>query len=204
MTETPSLDSPRRTAILRAVIPLFGRVGYRRASMDSLAEAAGLSKPGLYLHFASKEAVFTAAMRLYLQEGLALVEQHVQAADQGLFLRLANAMDAWFGRHLRTFTPASFDVIATGDHLSPNEIEQAKVAFRVHLETAITESPEYAARPHACTPAEIALVLYQFGLSWKQHGMTPRAFRHAVELCIRACCQIGAPAHHLSGKEQTS
>lgn len=203
MTDTCCEDETRRSEILRAVIPLFGRVGYRRASMDSLANVAGLSKPGLYLHFASKDEVFVAAMRLYLQVGLALVEQHVQATGLGLYTRLANAMDAWFGRHLRTFTPASFDVIAAGDHLSPDEIEQAKVAFRAHLETAIARSPEYASRPQACAPAEIALVLYQFGLSWKQHGMTPRVFRELVDLCIRACCQLEGAAHHSSGQERT-
>lgn len=191
MLETATPDNPRREAILRAVMPVFGRLGYRRASMDNLAAAAGLSKPGLYLHFSSKENVFTAAMRLYLEEGLALVKEKLDQ-DIRLYERLVGAMDAWFGRHMRTFTPASFDVIATGDHLSPYEVEQAKVCFRSLLESAIANSTEYAIRQQACTPAEIALVLFQFGLSWKQHGMSEAHFLSSVGLCVRACCQIDA------------
>lgn len=188
----PKPESTRRDAILRAVIPVFGKMGYRRASMDNLATAAGLSKPGLYLHFASKDEVFEAAMRLYLMDGLARVEQQLDPQGATLHTRLLHAMDAWFGRHMRTFTPASFDVIAAGDHLSPDGIEQAKLTFRSLLASAIARAPEYHARTQVCTPEEIATVLFQLGLSWKQHGITRRQFLASISLGIRACCQIEA------------
>lgn len=190
--EPPKPESARRDTILRAVIPVFGKLGYRRASMDNLATAAGLSKPGLYLHFASKDEVFEAAMRLYLMDGLAGVEQQLNQPGATLHTRLLHAMDAWFGRHMRTFTPASFDVIAAGDHLSPDDIEQAKQAFRSLLASAIAQAPEYGARAQLCSPEEIAAVLFQLGLSWKQHGITRRRFLASVSLGIRACCQIEA------------
>ena len=59
---TPPSRLTKDQTILRAVIPVFGRLGFRKAAMDDLAEAAGLSKQGLYLHFASKEEIFVAAM----------------------------------------------------------------------------------------------------------------------------------------------
>ena len=41
---------------------MFLRYGFKKTSMDDLARAAGLSRQGLYLHFATKEALFKEAV----------------------------------------------------------------------------------------------------------------------------------------------
>lgn len=48
----------KRRSILDAASPLFGDVGYERASIDAIAAAAGVSKPTIYSHFGSKEQLF--------------------------------------------------------------------------------------------------------------------------------------------------
>src|SRR5262245_29785734 len=48
----------RQEAIFAAAIAIFLRFGFKKTSMDDLARAAGLSRQGLYLHFASKDALF--------------------------------------------------------------------------------------------------------------------------------------------------
>jgi AcrR family transcriptional regulator len=49
-----------RDAIVTAAVPVFGRHGYAKTSMDLLARAAGLSRPALYQYFANKADVFRA------------------------------------------------------------------------------------------------------------------------------------------------
>jgi AcrR family transcriptional regulator len=49
--------------LLEAALSVFARMGYSGASMDAVAEAAGLSKPTLYKYFDSKEVLFTAMMQ---------------------------------------------------------------------------------------------------------------------------------------------
>jgi AcrR family transcriptional regulator len=44
--------------ILGAAASVFARRGYSEARMDDVAEEAGVSKGGLYLHFPSKDALF--------------------------------------------------------------------------------------------------------------------------------------------------
>ena len=51
----------RREQIIDAAILEFAEKGYEKASMGSIAARAGLSKGGLYHHFASKDAVLAAA-----------------------------------------------------------------------------------------------------------------------------------------------
>ena len=65
-----SPDAPRRGrprsqandhAILEAAVQLLGEVGYTRLSMEGVAAAAGVSKPTLYLRYASKAELVAAA-----------------------------------------------------------------------------------------------------------------------------------------------
>ncbi|MEO8530341.1 MAG: TetR family transcriptional regulator C-terminal domain-containing protein [Deltaproteobacteria bacterium] len=45
-------------AILEAALDVFSRHGFRGATLDQIADAAGLSKPNLLYYFASKEAIY--------------------------------------------------------------------------------------------------------------------------------------------------
>jgi TetR/AcrR family transcriptional repressor of mexJK operon len=52
----------KRAAILEAAMGLFPARGYDGASMEAIAQAAGVSKLTVYSHFADKEALFGAAV----------------------------------------------------------------------------------------------------------------------------------------------
>ena len=44
-----------RDLLLSAAEQIFARVGYEKAQVEEIAEAAGFSKGALYAHFKSKE-----------------------------------------------------------------------------------------------------------------------------------------------------
>ncbi|MEU2156763.1 TetR/AcrR family transcriptional regulator [Streptomyces sp. NPDC019396] len=71
----------REKQMLDAAVQSFGRLGYRAASMDEIAELAGVSKPLVYLYLNSKEDLFTACIR---REAAALVAAVRAAVDPGL------------------------------------------------------------------------------------------------------------------------
>jgi AcrR family transcriptional regulator len=93
-------DSSRTAALARqgeivdAAIPVFLRFGYKKASMDAVAAAAGLSRQAVYLHFPGKEALFKAVVGQLCQStgeaaraalrrpGLTLGEQLLAAFDE--------------------------------------------------------------------------------------------------------------------------
>ncbi|MEU6995633.1 TetR/AcrR family transcriptional regulator [Streptomyces sp. NPDC046465] len=60
----------REQQMLDAAVRTFGQRGYRAASMDEIAELAGVSKPLVYLYLNSKEELFSACIR---REAAALV-----------------------------------------------------------------------------------------------------------------------------------
>ena len=52
----------RREQILDVAINVFGRAGYYGASMNDIADAAGVTKPVLYQHFDSKSDLYRALL----------------------------------------------------------------------------------------------------------------------------------------------
>lgn len=58
--EFNSEPGPKRRAIIGAATRVFLEQGYGVASMDAIAEEAGVSKQTVYSHFGSKEALFEA------------------------------------------------------------------------------------------------------------------------------------------------
>jgi len=183
---TQEAPSPRAEAILAAVMPVFGRYGFKKTSVDDLAAAAGLSKQGLYLHFASKEELFLQATRHYLDVGLALVDQALAREGAALQDRIVDAMDAWFGRHLVTYSPEALDVIAAGDQLAGDAVDGYKAGFRDRLARALRQSPGFIDRS-TVTAEELAAVLFTFGLTWKEGRKSRAEFVAQMRLCVRAC-----------------
>ena len=58
MSEQRMSGEERRTAIMRAVLPLFAKQGFAQTTTRELAEAAGVSEALLYKHFPSKESLY--------------------------------------------------------------------------------------------------------------------------------------------------
>ncbi|MFD3837658.1 TetR/AcrR family transcriptional regulator [Streptomyces sp. NPDC058642] len=104
----------REQQMLDAAVETFGRRGYMAASMDEIAELAGVSKPLVYLYLNSKEDLFTACIR---REARALTEavrsgvRTDQPADRQLwdgllafFTHTGQKPDAWSVLHLQART----------------------------------------------------------------------------------------------------
>jgi TetR/AcrR family transcriptional regulator, transcriptional repressor of aconitase len=60
----------RRTAILTAAVECLSTFGYAGTSMRTIAEAAGLTKGGLYAYFDSKEAILLELAERHMEQQL--------------------------------------------------------------------------------------------------------------------------------------
>jgi TetR/AcrR family transcriptional regulator len=64
------IQKKNTSAILEAALDVFSRQGFRGATLDEIADAAGLSKPNLLYYFPSKEAVHAALLAQLLETWL--------------------------------------------------------------------------------------------------------------------------------------
>src|SRR5258707_12957790 len=92
-------DRARQERVLAVALEVFGRYGFRKTSMDEIARSADISRQGLYLHFANKDALFRAAVRHELDTALGDVSRRLDEQGVALERRTVGALEAWLGRY---------------------------------------------------------------------------------------------------------
>ncbi|EXG82655.1 TetR/AcrR family transcriptional regulator [Cryptosporangium arvum] len=100
MSESPAGEPARRKQVLRVALGTFARFGYRKTSMEDVARAAEISRPGLYFLFSSKENLFRAAVIDALDDDLAAAASVLADTGRPLRERLIEALDLWAGRYV--------------------------------------------------------------------------------------------------------
>jgi AcrR family transcriptional regulator len=121
------LPAPRRRRqLLDVALRVFGEHGFHSASMDDVAEAAGVTKPVLYQHFGSKRELYLELLR---DVGQQLIDEVTGAARAAHHPH--EQVEAGFAAYFR-FVAAHVDAfrLLFGGSLQPDE-EFAAVAERV-------------------------------------------------------------------------
>jgi AcrR family transcriptional regulator len=93
MTESRAATA-RRDDIVRAAIRVFLRYGYTRATMGDIAQAAGLTRPTLYLTFPDKERIFAAVVEKMIDDKLTEIREGLRHRKT-LETKLRFACNAW-------------------------------------------------------------------------------------------------------------
>ncbi|WP_033319510.1 TetR/AcrR family transcriptional regulator [Streptomyces yerevanensis] len=146
----------REQQMLDAAVRTFGQRGYRAASMDEIADLAGVSKPLVYLYLNSKEDLFTACIRREAAALTAAVRAGVHSglpADRQLweglrafFTHTAQNPDGWAVLHLQARThgePFAAEVTAMREELVAFVTQLIAVAAReAHRDPSSAERAE--------------------------------------------------------------
>ena len=91
-------STDRRGVVLTTALETFLRYGYRKTSMEDIARAAAISRPGLYFLFTSKQELFAAAVTRALEQDLETAARVLGDGTRSLQERLVDAFDVWTGR----------------------------------------------------------------------------------------------------------
>jgi AcrR family transcriptional regulator len=184
----PSEPDDRSVRLLDAALATFVRYGFRKTSMEEVARAAGLSRQGLYLHHATKEELFRAVIRHFLESGLAAVKTRLDA-DAPLEDRLVGAFDAWVGRFVGLLGDNVSDLYEASRQLVGPLIDEHEEAFVDALAKLIRASGLPAAyRSVGLNARQIAETLNATARGLK-HGCTSRPdFAQRMTLAVRAMC----------------
>ncbi|GAA0451243.1 TetR/AcrR family transcriptional regulator [Streptomyces olivaceiscleroticus] len=130
-------DTDRRTLVLDSAMVTFARFGYRKTSMDEVARAARISRPGLYFLFSSKKALFRAAVTQALGRDITAVEHVLADTGRSLRERLIEAFDQWAGRYIGPLTRDVAAVIEDNPDLLGDIIETTPRRFEELITDAI-------------------------------------------------------------------
>jgi AcrR family transcriptional regulator len=145
----------RRLHILRAATELFARQGYRKTSMDEVAQRAGVAKGTLYTYYATKNELLIAAVALekreHMGEAMRMMDPTRSAAE-----RLREWVMALLLMPTRMPLTAA---LLRGDQEMAAVMAEAPAEFGAQIEANRAEFLggliDEAARPHSWTPSEL-------------------------------------------------
>lgn len=86
----------REQQIIDVGVRVFAKRGYHAASVDEIAELAGISKPMVYLYLESKEGLFLACLRREAERLVAAFQEAARGAGAAPELRLYAGLSAFF------------------------------------------------------------------------------------------------------------
>jgi AcrR family transcriptional regulator len=184
-------DDPKRSAVLAAALGVFGRYGFRKTSMDAVAKAAGISRPGLYLLFPNKEDLYRATMQGLMERAQRMME--ARFADEALSFeqRIVEALDVLMGPYVESQVARDLDDLAESSEAQLGPMlhgyqERAKAALRAAVESL---APPGVLTDELGADA-VADVFYAAGLTWKREAATRAEFREKVRRLVRLVCRV--------------
>lgn len=183
----------RREAILDAATAVFLRYGFRKTSMDDVARAVGLSRQGLYLHFATKEALFGAVML----RGVELSRKAARAAlardDLEVEGRLLDAFEAHQGGGIGESAAAHMsELMETAKALVGPVVAELEGEFVADVARVLKSAGVAASWKEAGVSAkELAEMLYAVSSGVKHVVPTAAAYRDRMRVALRIVCRGG-------------
>ncbi len=171
--------SERNEQIVKAAFEVFSRYGVRRATMNDIAEEAGVARQTLYNLFAGKDELLRATVRLYADRALASVEAECAAHTD-----LGDKLDVVF-HHLVVVPFESIRATPHGDEIltglrdaAREEVARAELRYGAMLEAMLA--------PHAEAMTAVGLDSREVGdlmlRSWYGFRHKARDREHLLEL----------------------
>ncbi|MCM8553513.1 TetR/AcrR family transcriptional regulator [Streptomyces sp. STCH 565 A] len=156
----------------------FARFGYRKTSMEEVARAAHISRPGLYFLFSSKETLFRAAATQALEGDIAAVERVLAAPGRPLRERLVEAFDQWAGRYIGPLARDIAAVIEDNPGLLGEITETAPRRFEQLLTEAI------AAESGPATAPRVAQTLISTSIGLKHQAASREFYLERLKVAV--------------------
>lgn len=186
------MDTPTR--IVEAALVAFGRYGYRQTSMELVAEQASLSRQALYRHFATKEALFAAAVERLHAEALEAGEAAARGA-RAAGAEGAGVLVAQLGAHFATILGRLQGSAHAAELLDENHRQCGEIAsaagrrFGARLVASIRAEQRSGrlALPGSLSPKALAeyLLAAARGIKAAVPPPSPDAFRRDLERMVR-------------------
>ncbi|MET7964636.1 helix-turn-helix domain-containing protein [Micromonospora zamorensis] len=179
-------QNPKRTAVLKAAVAVFGRYGFQKTSMEAVARAAGISRPGLYLMFPSKEQLYRATMHGVLERAQQAMEVCLADRSTSFDDRVVAGLDALMGPYLDTQMARDLNELLENSEpqLGPmlhDYQKRAQATLCAHI--AATAPSDLL--DHERTADDVTDLLFSAALTWKSTSAGREEFCDRIRRALR-------------------
>jgi AcrR family transcriptional regulator len=189
--------SAKPKAIVLAGLRLFTQYGYRKTSIDDIAQAAQVAKRTVYLHFENKAAVFLAILE-YLGDRVRQRCATAESARGTAVDRLTGLLDAYFGMGFELFSKSEHmpELEETFSKLARTRIGDLNVEYEDRLSRflrSLEKAGEIGGPPKGLTVEEIVHILMRAAEGAK-HDAKAQGDRRALEGRLRELAILAVAA----------
>ena len=176
------MNTAKKSKVLVAARDVFLRYGYKRVSMNDIAEAAGISRPALYILFKNKEQIFSGVFLRWVEETVAVIEKGM-AALTAPEEKIEYAFEIWtvapFAMVVKS--PEARELIECSFTFAQDSLNQGYKKFESVILPVVTKLAEtHPARKHM-SPETIVHVLASAARGFKQTATTPAELRLLIK-----------------------
>ena len=167
------IDS-KKSKVLRAALSVFLRYGFKRVNMNDLAEAAGCSRPALYLLFKNKEEIFVGVFLQWIDETIADVEA-AMATITTPAEKVERAFEIWALRpfEMAKASPEAQELIECTLGFAQSAQREGYARFEAAITPVLASIAEGLSARGRITPERVAHVLASAVRGFKLTATTP-------------------------------
>lgn len=185
-----SATGGHREAILDAATAVFARYGFRKTSMDDIARAVGLSRQGLYLHFANKEALFQAGVLRVVEVSRRAARDALARDDLEIEARLLGAFEALHADAIGESAALMGELLETAKALVGPAMAELEDEFVADVARVLKSTGIAAGWKEAGVSAkELAEHLYATSSGLKHVVPTVAEYRERMRVALRIACR---------------
>ena len=184
------MKDEKRRHILKSALAVFFKYGYKRISMQEIADAAGISRQGLYLYFKTREDVFNAALEQYTRDMIAEIEHGIHTKKTAED-KLMHVFDIWV---ISTFDDTQKSPEAKEIRDFPPEFAKGTVlagykAFEAVLASILKEHAKSALDKKSMSAEKAAHFLLSGMLGFKLIATSSQELRRMIRDLVKAIIQ---------------
>jgi AcrR family transcriptional regulator len=185
----------RRDQILAAAMDLFHAKGYHATGMDEIGAAAGITGPGIYRHFKSKEQILATGVRRSVTEALDNARSIVESTStprEALEGLIANFVEGLLANR-----SLSAVIMRERHALSPTTRRSVERAERLHVEEWVHILSQL--RPDL-TDGESRMMVHAglwtcLSVAYYESGIDPEREGQVLTQMVRAALLCDVPHH---------
>jgi AcrR family transcriptional regulator len=157
---TRDTTDSRQISILQAATRAFATYGYRKTSMNDIADAAGMSRPAVYQYFRNKDDIFRRLVQFYYDRA---TEQIAIAFEAGrpVISTMHEAFHAQVGELFETLlnSPHGMELLDTGEQTAADIKEAGEERLRALFAGWLRREAEAGHVHLPDTPEQVADVI---------------------------------------------
>jgi AcrR family transcriptional regulator len=183
------MEKDKETRVLEAAKRVFLRYGYRRVTMQDIADEAGISRPALYLIFPNKEEAFLAAIRDFTASSMKIIEEGV-AEQPTVEAKLQFAFEVWTVKPFEVMldSPDAKDLIECGHGFAKVTFDQIYADFEAAITAILApvadNSRKSSAKGSQLTAAQIAHLIVAATHGFKESANNVTELREMISSLI--------------------